>query len=130
MTTFTLRLSSPPDDVDTVHEFLESVWRASDVPPIERFRFETALIELTANVIRHAAGPGGVVCSLVMEVSEKTLAAEVVDDGEAGDIDLTREMPDDLEESGRGIPLIRALVDEVGYSRSADANHWRLARAL
>lgn len=125
-----LRLSSPPDDVDTVHDFLADVWRSSSVDPMERFRFETALIELAANVMRHAAGRDGVTCSVTIQVSDSAIEAELVDDGEPGDIDLDRAMPDTLEESGRGIPLIRALVDEVVYSRTGDANCWHIARSL
>ncbi|MET0590997.1 MAG: ATP-binding protein [Naasia sp.] len=130
MSSHALRLSSPPDDVDTVHDFLADVWKSSSVDPMERFRFETALIELAANVMRHAAGRDGVTCSVTIQVSDSSIEAELVDDGEPGDIDLDRAMPDTLEESGRGIPLIRALVDEVVYSRTGDANRWHIARSL
>lgn len=125
-----LRLSSPPDDVDTVHDFLAGIWRTSSIDPMERFRFETALIELASNVMRHAAGRDGVNCSVTIEVSDSSIEAVLVDDGEPGEIDFDREMPDTLEESGRGIPLIRALVDKVVYTRSDDANRWHIARSL
>jgi len=41
-----------------------------------------------------------------------------------------RDLPDDLSESGRGIPIIKALVDVVEYGREADANRWYISRSL
>ena len=35
-------------------------------------------------------------------------------------------MPDELAESGRGIPLAQAALDELSYRRDADANIWTL----
>lgn len=127
-----LLLVAPPDDVGAVHELLESVWRRTpDIAPTDRFCFETALIELTANVLRHAAGDAGVTCRLSVEVTPQEVVATLVDTGEVGGIDLApRAMPEALAESGRGIPLIQALVDEVHYDRSGERNHWRIARRL
>jgi len=48
-------MTSPPDDVDTVHDLLAVVWDgAPTVSAGDRMRFETALIELASNVMRHA----------------------------------------------------------------------------
>ena len=38
-------------------------------------------------------------------------------------------MPEELAESGRGIALIQALVDELEYVRSGSSNHWRISRS-
>ncbi|MCU1438748.1 MAG: hypothetical protein JWP66_1835 [Naasia sp.] len=125
-----LALSSPPDDVDSVHELLEAVWRKhDDVRDLDRMAFETALVELASNVIRHADAGSGVRCSVTVAVTESRVEATLVDTGEAGDIVLTAaQLPDDLAESGRGLPIIQALVDELTYTRDGGLNRWCIAR--
>ena len=127
-----LALSTPPDDVNAVHELLERVWGSSaGVSDLDRFSFETALIELASNVIRHADGGEGVSCRLAVTVHGDRLEATLMDTGEPGDIRLSdADLPDDLSESGRGIPLIRASVEVVEYDREADANRWFISRSL
>ena len=130
--THTLKMTAPPDDVDTVHRLLGTVW--ADVPsvPIEdQRRFETALIELTSNVIRYAGGGKGVSCTLTVDNFEDRIEAMLTDTGEPGNMQLVgRSMPDDLAESGRGILLIQALVDELSYDRYNGHNYWRIMRKL
>lgn len=123
-------MSSPPDDVDTVHGLLEEVWAdAPGVAPMDRFSFETALIELASNVIRHADSGSGVSCTLTVETFDDRIQATLSDNGESGDFEIVGlTMPDELSESGRGIPLIQALVDELLYNREGDSNLWRITR--
>jgi serine/threonine-protein kinase RsbW len=129
---FTISMSAPPDDVDTVHALLETVWpNASAVSAIDRVSFETALIELTGNVIQHADAGSGVTCTLTVEIFDDRIEARLSDSGEPGFVHLaSRTMPDDLAESGRGMALIEALVDELHYDRYDSANHWRISRNL
>ncbi|MEO7722587.1 MAG: ATP-binding protein [Pseudolysinimonas sp.] len=121
---------TPPDSVDTVHDLLEDVWTdAPSIPAGDRLRFETALIELASNVIRHADGGSGVTCTLMIETFPDRIEATLSDSGEPGNVQLAeREMPDDLSESGRGIPLIQALVDELSYDRDGSLNRWHIMR--
>jgi serine/threonine-protein kinase RsbW len=82
-------------------------------------------------VIRHADGGSGVSCRLAVSVRGDALEATLMDTGEPGDIQLADAgLPDDMSESGRGIPLIKALVDVVEYGREADANRWYISRSL
>ena len=126
----TLNLAVPPDDVDAVHLLLETVW--STFPQVEtrdRFCFETALVELASNVIRHADAGSGVRCTIDVAVTAHEICASLADSGvefEAGLGPVT--MPGELEESGRGLALIQALVTELVYSRDGDVNRWRITR--
>ncbi|WP_168627583.1 ATP-binding protein [Cryobacterium sp. BB307] len=125
-------LESPPDDVETVHDLLASLW--SEAPQVtngDRIRFETALIELAANVMTYAVPGGTVECTLLIEVTDVRIIATLTDSGYEADIPLTDgRMPGELQEAGRGLLLMRALVDEIEYTREGDLNRWRIARNL
>jgi serine/threonine-protein kinase RsbW len=128
----TFHLDSPPDDVETVHGLLASLWReTSRVTDGDRIRFETALIELAANVMTYADPGSTVECTLIIEVTDARITATLTDSGIEADIPLTdRGMPGELQEAGRGLPLMRALVDEIDYTRDGELNRWRIARNL
>lgn len=125
----TMTIQSPPDDVDAVHELLDTVW--GDAPYIvmkDRFCFETALIELASNVIRHGDDGDGITCRLEIGVFVDHVEAVLHDSGHAVSVALEgHEMPDEMAESGRGLPLIEALVD-IEYLRDGSGNEWRISR--
>lgn len=130
--TRTVRLTTPPGDVNTVHDFLVGVWdEAASVSEIDRMSIETALIELAANVMQHADSDGsGLACEFHIVIDEGQIAITVRDTGEPGEIQLIgAEMPELDAESGRGVALITALVDEVAYTQEDGHNVWRLRRA-
>ena len=123
---------SPPDTLDAVHELLQTVWEKSpEVSPENQMRFETALIELVSNVFRHADSGDGVACALTVDITDMHVAAQLRDTGEPGNFKLIEAtMPDELAESGRGIALIQAVVDEFTYEQEGEHNIWRIVRKL
>jgi serine/threonine-protein kinase RsbW len=128
-----LVFTTPPDDLDSVHDFLEQVLaeEAAHISDEDRMAFETALIELAGNVIQHADGEDedGTVCLLTVSVVGGRLRAELTDSAEAGTVRLVgRSMPDELDESGRGIPFIQALVDSLEYRREGSRNIWTIEK--
>lgn len=129
---YEISMTSPPDNVDLVHDLLSQVWDNSPfVPVADRIRFETALIELVSNVVRHADDGTGVSCSLRIDASRGEVEARLSDSGVPGDIELgDATMPGGDAESGRGLALIKSLVDDVDYTRTAGENHWRISRAF
>jgi serine/threonine-protein kinase RsbW len=130
MTEHSLLLSSPPDDVDDVHAFLEGVW-ASDpgVAASDRMAFETAIIELAANVIQHADHGDGIVWHMTVSCAPDTLDAVLFDGGVGADVALDdTPLPDELSESGRGLALVRMLVDSLEYRRSERGNEWTISK--
>ena len=130
LNSYTRHIECPPDDVDAVHNLLNSVW--ADRPKItdaDRFSFETAIVELTSNVIRHGDTGSGISCLITVNVFVDRIEALLVDTGKIANIDLAEAaMPNELAESGRGIPLIKALVDTISYTRDGDRNRWQFAR--
>lgn len=127
---FSLAMASPPDNIDLVHRLLDNIWvQVPTISMIDRISFETALIELVANVIRHADGGEGVTYTITIKIHEDTIEAEIVDTGIHARVELhENSMPDDLSENGRGIPLIKTLVDHISYDRANNLNTWLIRR--
>lgn len=127
-----LRLTTPPADVNDVHDFvIAELNRHPDLNAMDRMVFVTALIELATNVIQHADTGAGVTCTLSLRVGHDRIEAQLSDTAEDGGIKLVaRGMPaDEMAESGRGIALIQALVDELRYERVGDRNLWSIAKS-
>ena len=127
-----MQMSSPPDDINFVHTLLDTVWQSSPhIDEAEQMRFELAIVELVSNVIKHSDSGAGVSCTLSIETFPDRIEAVLRDTGEPGNMKLTnRIMPDDDSESGRGIPIIHALVNEFSYERDGEFNIWRLTRNI
>lgn len=129
-----LRVEGPAEPVwlDQVHAALDRLWTASaDVPELDRIRFETAVIEIATNIVRHtvpASGPGPVQAAVLLRSAPPRLEAELSDDGAAVSVDLDPAPVDDLAESGRGIALVKRAVDTLTLARADGRNTWRLAR--
>lgn len=127
-----LVLVAPPDSVGRVHELLQKVWLDTPhISLIDRASFETALIELAANVIQHANHGNPVECTVAVDATESFISATLIDTGEEAALELARvKMPEATAESGRGLAIITALVDEVFYDSDGSVNCWRITRAL
>ena len=130
MTERTLAFRTPPDDIELVHDLLDSLFgERADVGARDRMEFETALVELVSNVIQHAVSTTAVLCRLVVTVDDEALRAELVDTADPPGVDTgPREMPDAFAESGRGIALIQALVTVFDYERTSSRNLWSISK--
>jgi serine/threonine-protein kinase RsbW len=126
----TLAFRTPPDDIELVHDLLDSLFgERADVGARDRMEFETALVELVSNVIQHAVSTTAVLCRLVVTVDDEALRAELVDTADPPGVDAgPREMPDAFAESGRGIALIQALVTDFVYERTSSRNLWSIRK--
>lgn len=120
----------PPDDVNAVHEFMQTIWSTNPhIPQRERIYFETAIIELVGNIISYSVAKTGVTCEVVIETSESRIDATISDNSELAKVELEgHPMPGELEETGRGIALIKILVDEFYLDTSKKLNTWRLSK--
>lgn len=118
-----------PTDLDVVEEAVDLVARhclASGVPPrAARFVVRVALCEALANAMTYGnrLDPGKRV-DVRVEVDERTVQLHVSDEGEGFDPSIVPDPTDPThleEEDGRGLFLIRQLVDEVRFNEQGNA---------
>lgn len=123
--------AAEPGWLEEVHDAFARLWAAApDVPDLDRLRFETAVIEIATNVVRHTVpvGDGPVRATILLRARPERLEAELSDDGAPVRVDLDPAPVDDFAESGRGIALVLRAVDSLSLDRDGDRNTWRLAR--
>ncbi len=103
-----------------------------------QIEYHLAMSEHVANIMRHAYGlhTQGRIYGLLSRHANR-LVLETVDMGRPFDPKAWPEKPrrytrwQDLPEGGYGLPLIRAVMDEMHYERRNPAgNYWRLERKL
>jgi serine/threonine-protein kinase RsbW len=132
----TCRTAADCEAVNRCHERLDRLWESHPgVPLRERARFETALVEIVGNVVRHARPRPGQRLEVAVELSVDAsfLEARVHEFGAVhadiphlrapGPARLTAEA-----ESGRGLAMVRSLVETLAYSRTDGGNVWTLRR--
>lgn len=90
---------------------------------------EVALTEACTNVLDHS-GPGDEY-DVEVTLAERDCVIRVVDGGSGFDVEAPRAPTDGAAERGRGIALMRALVDQVRFeSRPADGTIVHLEKKL
>lgn len=116
-----------PQGLKSLHRLVERAEDAyPDVDPEAFMMMETAVIEIAGNVVEHGLPPGQISWKVVLRVADDVLEGVLSDDGQEYAGDLSAMMPDPLAESGRGIPLARAVLDELSYSREDGKNVWTM----
>jgi serine/threonine-protein kinase RsbW len=120
-----LTLPANPGSLEQVHNLLtEFLDRCADLGMHERIRFETAIMEIANNVAEYVNTD---VFTLTLADTGADLRALFRDAGPPLPFDpAERRLPDEMAESGRGIALACAAVDEVNYRHENHQNLWRL----
>lgn len=108
-------------------------------PAVEwQLEFHLAMSEHVTNIMRHAYGlnASGRLYGLLSRYGDRVVL-ETVDTGRPFTAEAWPEKPraytrwQDLPEGGYGLPLIRAVMDELHYERRGPgSNYWRLERKL
>lgn len=131
MSSPTLRTVACPDALDQIEDVLAGLWtRHPHVPEDIRMRLGIAVNEIAANIIEHATAAVGRLVRLQMwaHVRDNEVLITLTDDGMPLSADLpSGDMPDELAERGRGLPLARAVLNRLNYHRADELNHWELA---
>ncbi len=113
-----------------VHALLAELWaEAPGIAAQDRMMFTTAVAEVATNIIKHCEDGSRSEMGLTLRVDVDRIEAIFSDDGIAVDLSLAPESPPhELSESGRGLGIAGAALDELTYERAGGQNYWRLVR--
>jgi len=118
--TFTLQLPRDALSIPVVRRVLNSSMRTLGVDDDCRTDIEIALTEACTNVLDHAAA--GDEYEVKAGIDESGCVIEVIDTGRGFDAEhLGHAEAEPTAEEGRGIQLIRALVDKVHFKARPEA---------
>lgn len=127
---YELQACADREYLEKVHRLLQQLWATSpDVSGADRTMFETAVVEIAANIVEHGCAEASTSCSLTIEVYPDRLDARFKDDGTAALVNVdTASMPGPLAERGRGLAIAKAALDVLVYERHDNNNVWTLSR--
>ena len=120
-----------PDDLTVIQTALDELAQSRAVSEAAAGSLRLALEELVANVFDH--GDPGREVRVRIKAAHDRLEAEVIDHGPPFD-PLTHPDPDvgasldERQTGGLGVFLVKQLMDQVVYRRSAAANHVQLTK--
>lgn len=108
---------------------LDGVWAVHpQIPGGVRLNMRTAVEEIGANIIEHAARDRPVRMTVQFRLSPQWAEIKFIDDGESALVDLDAvTMPPPLALRGRGLAIAKAVLDGLSYRRSGGLNEWILA---
>ena len=114
-----LIIPSKPAHLSSVRDLIESAAGQTELAANEVQRVVTAAFEAVVNAATHGSpqGPGSTI-AVDVYVYQDRLVIEVLDHGHGIECPKSSKMPDTEATRGRGIPLMRALVDKVEFSKS------------
>lgn len=109
----TVSLPRQSQSVPVIRRLSAQILRAFGVAAESIHDVELAISEACANVIQHAVDSEGYEVSI--ELAADRCAITVLDRGEGFDPSVVGDQEDDDAESGRGLTLMRALVDNLNF---------------
>lgn len=128
---FTLEARADAEALPHLHDLIARARATHPEADEEAFMMlRTAALEIAGNVVQHGRPPGQVRWSFTLRVGRDVLEGVLADDGEEYECDLSAVMPDPWAESGRGIPLAQAALDELDYTRHDGKNVWTMRRRV
>ena len=131
--TIHLSLPSRPDFVATLHGFFTSLGVVCDLDEDASVAVATAVIEAATNAVQHGNRFDETKrIDIAVKVLPDALQISVRDMGPGFDASiLDRGLPDNLfAERGRGIALMRALMDDVAFDSSSSGTTVRLTKQI
>ncbi len=127
---FSLRVPATAQALEAINGLLARFWdNAPGFNDADRMRFELAVAEVANNIVEHSTAM--IELTLNLRRYEDRVEADFDEAGAPlpADVIETAAAPDDpFAESGRGLVMARAVLDEFAYERTGDRNHWHLVR--
>ncbi len=136
-----IEIPATPQHIDEVYQALASLWERAGsllvqvVDPQTRICFETALVEVITNQIRHAYPETDVVGTVQIELilEDDHVEANLIDHGAAFESNqFLQTQPainvENVAEGGYGLRLATALLDKIEYARIDNGNLWKLLK--
>ena len=127
---FRLTLSSKPKNIGKVEGFLKKIDRAAHLDEIQEHKLMIALTEAVNNAILHGnKSKEEKMVRVVCELQEDGLLFTVTDEGKGFKPDaVANPLKEEnlLKESGRGIFLMRTLLDRVEFRRTREGMEVKL----
>ena len=126
---YELRGLAVPGSLDLVQDLLVLVRSEHpDNSETDLSMFETAIAEIHGNVVQHGRPEGQVTYAFSLTVRPDRLVGFLADTGEPA-TDLSDRAPvEEMAESGRGLWLAHATLDELLYARTGNRNTWKMTR--
>ena len=121
--------TADPAFVDRVHAALDELFaRAPATGDDDRMLFRLAVSEVATNVVEHAVAREPIHVTVELDVDAEAFSAIFTDSADPALLDLRHvEMPDEQAESGRGLAIALAALDELSHETDG-GNTWRLRR--
>jgi serine/threonine-protein kinase RsbW len=119
-----------PESLDRLHALMDRVRSEhQEVDATELMLFETAIVEIHGNVVQHGQPQGKVLYAFDLEVCTDQLVGSLADNGEAvPDLSGRSGLVGEDAESGRGLQLARAALDDLRFTRHNDRNNWQMVK--
>jgi serine/threonine-protein kinase RsbW len=119
---FTVRLPVDAHSVPFIRGLCRQALEYLQVAPEVVGEITLALNEACANVVQHAGPYDGY--EVIADIDDDRCRISVVDDGEGFDPPADAPaVPAALVDGGAGLPLMRALVDELRFERDPQGRH-------
>lgn len=131
MSTTTFEVPATAESLDEVQDRFAAWWEGVGEDDVAlRFKLETALAEIAANIVEHTRRTdqeAGRRYTVRLDATDHELTAVLTDNGRPADVDLAAvTMADVDEESGRGLALAIAALDRLEHRHEHGHNVWTL----
>jgi serine/threonine-protein kinase RsbW len=122
-----LTIPARPEFIALCRLALTGLARTRALTPEVVADLKLALTEACSNSVRHAYAEGreGVV-EIRYELDRDRMRVEVADEGDGFDPALIERPPEEIDEGGLGIAIIRAVTDELDIARGPEGHGSRL----